>query len=98
MPLGAIAQINPYFFKRSQLSGPISSTDRQPKSRATWQVFFASHFSPIVLKHQKQIDCLIRPLVTALSSSSREGEAPAEPGRNPPMNGQDPAANKPPSS
>src|SRR6516225_7319207 len=97
MPLGAIAQINPYFFKRSQLSGPISSTERQPRSRATWQVFSASHFSPAVLKHQKQIDCLIRPLVTALSSSSREGEALAEPGRSPPMNELDPAASIPPS-
>src|SRR2546423_858425 len=103
MPLLAMAQIRPYFLRRSQLSGPISSTERQPRLRATWHVFSASHFSPAVLKHQKQTDCLMRPVVAALSSSSREGEAgapayPAEPEKSPLMNGVDPAAKMPPSN
>ena len=52
MPLGAMAQIRPCFLSVAQCSGPTISTDGQPSSLATWQVFSTSHFSPAVLKHQ----------------------------------------------
>ena len=73
MPLGAMAQVRPCFFSVPQSAGSTSSTDRQPSSLATWQVVSTSHFSPAVLKHQKTIDCLIRPRLTAFRRSATAG-------------------------
>src|SRR5882672_6038698 len=71
IPLGAMAQVRPYFLSVSHHSGPTISTDTQPSAFAAWQVFSRSHFSPAVLKHQKTMDCLLLPLVMALAVSPR---------------------------
>ncbi len=77
MPLGAIAQVMPFFLSVGQCSVPNSSMDVTPNCLATWQVRSASHISPDTLKHQNTIDCLIRPLTTAESSAARQVEPTA---------------------
>src|SRR5438445_2343113 len=73
IPFGARAQVSPCFLSVSHPSGPTISIDGTPSDFATWQVFSRSHFSPAVLKHQKTIDCLMLPLLTALVSARAEG-------------------------
>src|SRR5581483_4568051 len=80
IPLGAMAQVRPYFLRVPQCAGSISSTDGQPRSRATRQVRSASHFSPRALKHQNTTDCLTRPLRVTFGSSAAEASG----GRKPP--------------
>jgi len=60
----------------AQSSGATTSTETQPSALATWQVFSTSHFSPAVLKHQKTIDCLMCPLLTAFSSAAASCGSP----------------------
>src|SRR5436305_9292428 len=67
MPLGAMAQVRPYFLSVGQWAGSMISTDAQPRSLAARQVLSASHFSPRALKHQNTTDCLTRPLRTVFS-------------------------------
>src|SRR5690242_20391303 len=73
MPLSAIAQTRPYFFRTAQSSGAASSTDLQRSSLATRQVVSMSHLSPAELKHQKAIDCGKRPTASA---AREEGDKP----------------------
>src|SRR5580704_18721175 len=61
MPLGAIAQVNPYRLSTGQSEGGTISTETQPSSLATWHVRSMSHLSPAELKHQKTIECRMRP-------------------------------------
>ena len=61
--------------QRRPLLGRHSSTEGQPSSLATWQIFSSAHFSPAELKHQKAMDCLMRPLTTAFFSSVRASPA-----------------------
>src|SRR5262245_57302050 len=70
MPLGAMAQTSLCCFSTGQCIGSTISTERQPSSTATWQVLSTDHFAPAALKHQKTIDCLIRPLTEALPGGS----------------------------
>src|SRR5262245_37164136 len=69
MPLGAMAHTSPYCLSTLQCFGSTSSTDLQPSPLATWHVFSTSHLSPMRLKHQKTIDCLICPRVTTVSAA-----------------------------
>src|SRR5262245_15832544 len=62
MPLGAMAQVKPYFFNVGQVSGPQISTDLHPRALALAQVLSMSHFSPAILKHQNTTEWLIFPL------------------------------------
>src|SRR5437588_408570 len=68
MPLGAMAQVRPYFLRVGQWAGSMISTDAQPRSRAARHVLSASHFSPRALKHQNTTDCLTRPLRIGVGS------------------------------
>src|SRR5262245_18672835 len=80
MPLGAMAQVRPNFLRVGQLAGSTISTDRQPRSRATSHVLAMSHFSPAVLKHQKTMDCLMRPLVTTFPPAGTSAAVSADNG------------------
>src|SRR5437016_3748704 len=78
MPLGAIAQISPCLRSVPQSSGGTSSTDGTPNSRATWQVRSTLQRSPALLKHQKTIDCLMRPCKPGLTCSALAAGATRE--------------------
>src|SRR2546421_10779130 len=69
MPFGAMAQARPCFLSAAHSSTGTSSTEGQPSFFATSQILSRLHFSPAALKHQKAIDCLMRPLREVFSSA-----------------------------
>src|SRR5262245_14899355 len=74
MPLGAMAQIRPCFFRVFHPSGLTSSTEAQPSDLVTSQSLSSDHFSPALWNHHEATDCLMRPLRFGLSSA-RAGRA-----------------------
>src|SRR5262245_19564889 len=69
MVFDAIAHVSPCFLSVANWSGATSSTEVTPSSFVTSQSLSIDHLSPADVKHQEQIDCLMRAFMMGFLSS-----------------------------